>query len=96
MSPGAFAFSASLWKYSGRAAWYFLTLPPEVAQQIKPLAPKLGFGAVRVHVTIGGTTWKTSVFPDKASGSYVLPIKAMVRQRESLTEGSDLVVFIEL
>ncbi len=96
MDQSAFVFEAPLWRYSGPAAWYFITLPVDVAAQIRPHAAKVGFGSVRVQACIGSTRWKTSVFPDKASGSYVLPIKSDVRQRESLAEGATTVVFLEL
>jgi len=42
-----------------------------------------GFGSIRVTVTVGDTTWKTSVFPNK-DGTYGLPIKASVRQKEGI------------
>ena len=38
---------------------------------------------MRVEVTLGTSTWRTSVFPDKARG-YVLPVKSAVRRREGL------------
>jgi hypothetical protein len=41
---------------------------------------------VRVTVTVGGSTWQTSVFPTK-TGTYVLPVKKPVRTAENLTEG---------
>ena len=41
---------------------------------------------MRVEVTIGSSTWRTSVFPDKARG-YVLPVKKQVRRAESLDVG---------
>ncbi|WP_370027863.1 DUF1905 domain-containing protein [Planotetraspora sp. GP83] len=28
--------------------------------------PRRGFGSMRVRVTVGGSTWKTSIFPDSA------------------------------
>lgn len=87
---------AALWKYSSTAAWYFLTLPSSVADQIRPLAPKVGFRSVRVKATVGQTTWKTSLFPDTKSNSYLLPMKADVRRREDLNEGDEVVVFLEL
>lgn len=78
-------FTARLWVYPGKAAWYFVTLPKKQAKQIRFFQPKrIGFGSVKVQVTIGETTWKTSLFPDKKSGSYHLPIKAAIRKQEKL------------
>lgn len=96
MNQSAFVFAAELWRYSGPAAWYFLTLPREVADQIRPQVVRVGFGSVRVRVCIGETSWKTSIFPDKASGSYVLPVKAEVRRAEGLDAGTQVMVCLEL
>lgn len=96
MDQSAFVFSAVLWRYNGSVPWHFLTVPPDVGKLIRPHAPKVGFGSVRVHVSIGDTRWKTSLFPDRSSGSYLLPVKADVRKRESLHEGSTVDVFLEL
>ncbi len=56
------------------------------------MAPPRGFGSVRVAVEAGGSRWETSVFPDGASGCYVLPIKKAVRVAERVEEGDDLTV----
>ncbi|MDH6181352.1 hypothetical protein M2152_001534 [Microbacteriaceae bacterium SG_E_30_P1] len=74
--------------------WIFVTVPPDVSQDIRevPRPPRKGFGSVRVEVTIGGTTWNTSVFPDSASGCYMLPVKKAVREAEGLEIGDDLVM----
>jgi hypothetical protein len=70
------------------ASWYFVTVPGPVSEQIADESgPRRGFGSVRVEATIGGTTWQTSVFPDSASGCYVLPVKRPVRVAEDLEEG---------
>lgn len=81
-----FEINEKLWVYPGKAAWHFITLPTDVGQEIDFYFghQKKGWGSLPVHVTIGQTTWKTSIFPDKKSGSYVLPIKAAVREKESL------------
>jgi hypothetical protein len=47
---------------------------------------------VPVTITLGKTTWKTSIFPDKKLHAYLLPIKADVRKKESVKAG-DIVVF---
>lgn len=89
-------FTAELRRYDGAAAWYFLTLPVELADEIRAQVEPVGFGSVRVHVRIGATAWSTSVFPDKASGSYVLPVKAAVRRAEGLDDGSSARVHLEV
>jgi hypothetical protein len=85
MSALTYSFETKLWLYSGKGAWHFLTLPIDVADEIKffnPLAK--GFKPIAVTATIGETTWKTSVFPDSKSGSFLLAVKADVRKREHL------------
>ena len=88
-------FTAKLWIYSGAGAWHFVTLPVDIAEQIKFYCERRrGFGSVRVKAAIGTTEWQTSIFPDKASNSFVLPIKSAVRKQENLVAGLDVTVKI--
>lgn len=82
------AFTAELWPWEAtEAAWVFLTVPPDVDEEIRLTSgPPRGFGSVRVEVSIGSSTWRTSVFPDKERG-FVLPVKKDVRRREGLELG---------
>lgn len=74
-------------------SWRFLRLPFEVADEIRDAAGEpAGFGSVRVYVRIGGTVWATSVFPETASGSYLLPVKESVRDREGIDDGDTVTV----
>jgi len=88
-----------LWIYPGEAAWYFITLSKQVAQDIRADfgGAARGFGSLPVQVRIGETTWKTSIFPDSSafggSGSYLLPVKKAVRKAEGMSEG-DTVSYI--
>ena len=79
-----------MWVYSGgKATWYFITVPKKDSKLIKANSGKRkGWGSVPVKVTIGGTTWKTSVFPYSEENAYILPVKADVRKKEGLREGS--------
>ncbi len=88
------SFAADLWRYPGDAGWYFVSLPLDVATDIRETVEPRGFGSVRVTATVGATTWSTSVFPDASSGSYVLPVKAAVRRAESLDEGAVVTVHL--
>ncbi len=94
-------FDGELWEWSGDAAWYFISLPAEDADHIRELfgGRASGFGSVRVEVTIGSSRWRTSVFPDKARDTYLLPVKKQIRVREQLAVGSiaaiELVVLVD-
>jgi hypothetical protein len=93
-------FDAELWVWDARQAdsWTFVTLPAEASEDIRDFTagPRRGFGSVRVRVTIGGTTWATSIFPESGGGGYVLPIKRAVRKAESLDAGDLATVTVEL
>ncbi len=85
--------SAKIWLYPGEtASWHFVTLPQELGAHLKQTyAPhRRGFGSLPVSVTIGYTTWRTSMFPDRQSGSYLLPLKASVRKKEELLVGDTI------
>ncbi len=85
-----FELETELWEYPGNGAWYFLTLPLDIASDIRrlELTPKRGFGSVRVQAEIGKTQWDTSIFPDSKTGSYLLPVKKLVRASEGLLAGA--------
>jgi hypothetical protein len=93
-------FQAELWVWDARRAdtWTFVSLPAPASEEIRELAaePGRGFGAVKVRVTLGGSTWTTSIFPDRGRGRYVLPIKRAVRTAESLEPGDVATLTVEL
>jgi hypothetical protein len=92
-----FKIDTTLWKYAGtKGAWFFVTIDETRAKKLKQSAlPKgKGWGSIRVRVTIGKTTWPTSIFPTK-EGTYLLPIKASVRKRESIGNGDMVQVRFE-
>ncbi|HSM01826.1 MAG TPA: DUF1905 domain-containing protein [Acidimicrobiia bacterium] len=93
-----YSFGAELWLYDGDAAWHFVTLPGEVADDIRARTSgeRRGFGSVRVEVTVGATAWSTSIFPDRGSGNYVLPVKREVREAEGLEAGDVVEVALRL
>lgn len=94
----SYRFSAALRLHAGEAAWHFVTLPTDVADEIDDITTgtRRGFGSVRVTVTIGSTTWDTSIFPDAASESFVLPVKKQVRTRERVGDGDTVEVTLQL
>jgi Domain of unknown function (DUF1905) len=95
-------FTALCWLYTGKGAWYFVTLPAESAAEITYFSKALnggkrtGWGSVRVTVQVGKTVWQTSLFPDSKNKSYVLPIKAAVRKAENIIEGKPIKVHVSM
>lgn len=85
-----FKLNTKLWLYPGeQASWHFLTIPKTESVTIKKSfgANSRGWGSLPVSVKIGKTSWDTSIFPDRKSGTYLLPIKASVRKAEGLFDG---------
>lgn len=76
--------------YPGMAGWHFIGIPKKQSADIKKRFNKKtrGWGSLPVQVTLGKTTWKTSIFPDKKSESYLLPLKADVRKKEGVSNGN--------
>lgn len=94
-----YKFTAELWQYPGYAAWYFVTLPKEISDEIKIITDsgaRRGFGSVKITAQIATSCWKTSIFPDKQSKSYLLPVKKSVRVAENLNAGDTVTVEIAL
>lgn len=91
-----FEFDAELWLYEGDTGWHFITVPPDISDQIEAATAdsRQGFGSVPVRVTVGVTTWSTSVFPDAKRQAYLLPMKKEVRRRESLSAGDRVSVVL--
>lgn len=88
---------SKLWLYPGPGGWHFITLPVKYAKTIKALLHGVrGWGSLRVNATIGKTSWRTSIFPDKKSGSYLLPVKADVRRKEHIKDGDSVLLRLEI
>ena len=77
---------AKVWLYPGAGGWHFVTRPARDSAAIKKAfgIAQRGWGSLPVIATVGKTSWKTSIFPDKKIGAYVLPLKADVRKKENI------------
>jgi hypothetical protein len=82
-------FTAELWEWNGEGSWHFVSVPEEVSDEIEAMFGHRsgGFGSVKVEVTVGRTTWQTSLFPDRKRETYILPMKKAVRTAERLQVG---------
>lgn len=98
MASEAYHFTAPIWLYQGKGAWFFVTVPVQESANIKFLHshPRSGWGSVRVKIKIGKTEWKTSIFPDSKTKTYLLPVKAEVRKKEKITLGDKIAVTLQV
>jgi len=89
-------FDGDIWYWRGPSPFYFITVPPDQADALKTIAAVVtyGWGMIPVQAQIGRSTWKTSLFPK--DGSYLVPIKAAIRQREKLKEGDRVTVRLDV
>jgi hypothetical protein len=92
-----YRISGELWEYGGEATWVFVTLPADISAEIReqPRPSMRGFGSIRVTVTLGGSSWATSIFPDSKTGCYVLPVKKAVRLAEGVDAGDSVSIELE-
>jgi hypothetical protein len=92
-----YEFHSEVWLYPGAAAWHFVTLPAELGESLRTMrGGSRGWGSIRVTASVGGTSWRTSLFPDSKSGSFLLPLKAEVRKREAIQAGQARLFAVEL
>lgn len=98
MPSATFTFTSKVWLYPGQAAWHFISLPKKDSTAIKRLFHGMtgGFGSLPVLATIGATEWKTSIFPDSKSGTYLLPLKKSVRVAEKFVAGDRITFRIRI
>ncbi len=88
----------AVWLYPGNAAWHFVTVPKKVSATIRDRFGDgaRGWGSLPVTAAVGSSRWDTSIFPDKKSGSYLLPLKAAVRKNEGISIGDTVRLALEI
>jgi hypothetical protein len=89
-------FDGEIWFWRGPAPWYFVTVPAEQSRDLNVISGLVtyGWGMIPVNVRIGRTEWKTSLWPK--DGCYIVPLKANVRKAESLEEGDEVAIRLEV
>jgi len=89
-------FSGMIWYWRGPAPFFFVTIPAKQSRDIKAISALVtyGWGVIPVHVRIGKTEWKTSLFPK--NGRYLVPIKMSVQKAEHLEEGDKVTIRLEV
>jgi len=89
-------FDGDVWHWKGPAPYYFVTVPAGPCADLKAVSGLVtyGWGMIPVTVRIGGTEWKTSLFP--RDGGYVVPLRDSVRSAETIAEGDRVTVRLQV
>lgn len=89
-------FSGKILFWKGPAPFFFVAVPEEQSRDLKAISTLVtyGWGVIPVHVQIGKTRWTTSLFPK--DGLYLVPIKASVRKAETLEQGDEVTIRLEV
>jgi hypothetical protein len=98
MSEAAYKVRTRVWRYPGVGGWHFITLPEKYSEEINfrfGMRGK-GWGSIPVIAIIGETEWTTSIFPDRKSRGYLLPVKAEVRRNEKIKSNDMATVTVRI
>ena len=73
-----------VFEWRGPAPYYFVAVPDEGCAAIDDAKALVtyGWGMIPVTVTMGSTTWTTSLWPK--DDAYVVPLKAAARRAEAV------------
>jgi len=82
-------FAGRVVEWRGPSPYFYVPMPPDDAEELKDEARSLIYwGQVPVTATIGGTTFKTALFPK--DGTYMVPLKVVVRRAEKIELGDSV------
>ena len=89
-------FKGEIIYWRGPAPYLFVAVPEEPSRDLKAISTMVtyGWGVIPVHVRIGETEWKTSLFPKE--GRYLVPIRMSVQKSENLKVGDNVVLQLEI
>lgn len=91
-----YAFTAKTWQYTGPGGWHFVSLPCELAKEIRNAlkSEEQGWGRLKAIVKIGNSEWRTAIWFDTKLNTYLLPLKAEIRKKENLQIGNIIKVVV--
>lgn len=91
-----YKFNATTWKYNGQNGWYFVSLPIDIAAEIRQnlKSEEQGWGRLNAYAKIGKTEWQTAIWFDTKHKTYLLPLKAEIRKKENIVLETTLTVCI--
>ena len=89
-------FRGKIWQHSAEGGWFFVSLPKEIAKEIRENLKwqEEGWGRMKAQASIKGIEWDTAIWFDKKRGTYLLPLKAGIRKKAALKLGDTIAVSV--
>lgn len=84
-----YKFTSPVWQHPSPGGWYFVSLPIEFSEEIRQNMKwqEEGWGRLKAKVKIRETSWDTAIWYDTKLGTYILPLKAVIRKKEKIKIG---------
>ena len=91
-----FVFTTDVIEWRGPAPFLFAPMPPDESDLLFELLGQLsyGWGCIPATVTIGDTTFTTSLMPRQ--GRFLVPIKVVVQRAEAVGLDSRVDVTVQV
>jgi len=96
LTPMTLSFSGEVWYWRGPAPFYFVSVPPTQAQELREVMPAVtyGWGMIPARLRLGETEWETALWPK--DGGYIVPLKVAVRKKEGVEEGDVVTITMDV
>ncbi|MCC6754247.1 MAG: DUF1905 domain-containing protein [Saprospiraceae bacterium] len=93
-----YEFSGRVWQHPSPGGWFFVSLPVKLTAEIRENLKwqEEGWGRLKATAGIGSLLWNTAIWFDKKSNTYLLPLKAKIREQASLAANSDVNIVLWL
>lgn len=91
-----YEFKAKVWKYEGPNGWYFASVPHNLSKEIRKVHSdsEEGWGRLKAEIIINQTSWRTSIWFDTKLDCFLVPIKADIRKKEGIADGSTVEIHL--
>jgi hypothetical protein len=91
-----YQFSAKPWKHPAPNGWYFVSLPVEMATEIRENLKwqEEGWGRLKATAKTGNSQWETAIWFDTKQKTYLLPLKADIRKKEKIEMNKEIKITV--
>jgi hypothetical protein len=91
-------FEGTVHRWRNNEGIFLVSLPNDLSDDIKEISEGMtnGWGSLKVEAKLGSVVWRTSIFPDSKTGCFDLPLKAEVRKKNNIDEGSAVKVQLDV